>query len=258
MQLAELVEHGSSRSIEIVDVGGDILAEGHEPTLRSPLADALTLAATTNHHIPVRAIVVGPGVDGELDAATMGDRLRATGATFKYALSEGDAELVAPSLEWHPSEATILALAAARGVRGQVEIHTEGQIVELTAASAEVYSVDHADALAASTAAKAVLDSTSLAHAEDSLRDAIGFTELDFERSKAERRRDRRGNDTLEAAIERVRTYLQDAATRGVTYVTFRRLAEVGGLTALQVPALRRILIGEEPQCLVAALWAVG
>jgi hypothetical protein len=43
--LEELVEHLAPESIDPLDMGGDILARGGEPTLKSPLADAVTLAA---------------------------------------------------------------------------------------------------------------------------------------------------------------------------------------------------------------------
>src|SRR4051794_8268878 len=44
-QLSELRDQLGVDNITIVDVGGDILAHGDEPTLRSPLADSLVLAA---------------------------------------------------------------------------------------------------------------------------------------------------------------------------------------------------------------------
>src|SRR4051794_6667449 len=47
-QLAELTNELGVDRVTIVDVGGDILAHGDEPTLRSPLADSLVLAATTD------------------------------------------------------------------------------------------------------------------------------------------------------------------------------------------------------------------
>ena len=44
-QLAELAEAVSADSVTLVDVGGDIIAQGNEPELLSPLADSMTLAA---------------------------------------------------------------------------------------------------------------------------------------------------------------------------------------------------------------------
>ncbi|GAB2806751.1 hypothetical protein GCM10027091_43760 [Streptomyces daliensis] len=74
-QLEELIAHLAPETIDLLDVGGDILARGDEPTLRSPLADALTLAACARLDAPVRLLVAGPGLDGELPPQQLRDRL---------------------------------------------------------------------------------------------------------------------------------------------------------------------------------------
>ncbi|WP_348541648.1 DUF1152 domain-containing protein [Streptomyces sp. MZ04] len=75
-QLNELIAHFTPESIDLLDVGGDILAHGDEPTLRSPLADALTLAACARAaKAAVRLLVAGPGLDGEVPADVLGPRL---------------------------------------------------------------------------------------------------------------------------------------------------------------------------------------
>lgn len=50
--------------VVVLDVGGDILAEGHEENLWSPLADAISLAAAS-YYDSITA-VLAPGADGEL------------------------------------------------------------------------------------------------------------------------------------------------------------------------------------------------
>ena len=52
--------------ILILDVGGDILAQGSEPGLRSPLADAMTLATVAQIKIPQAIGIFGLNSDGEL------------------------------------------------------------------------------------------------------------------------------------------------------------------------------------------------
>jgi hypothetical protein len=47
-QLRELVRLLDADRVAVVDVGGDILARGDEPTLRSPVADFLVLAASAD------------------------------------------------------------------------------------------------------------------------------------------------------------------------------------------------------------------
>lgn len=259
-QLAELVEHGSHDAIELVDVGGDILAEGHEPTLRSPLADALALAGAADQDVPAYITVAGPGVDGELDPVVMSERLRLTDAVCTHRLSEEDAQLVAHTLSWHPSEATTLALAAAQGVRGRVEIRAQGQIVDLTQSSSKLYRCNHADVLRQNSVAKAVMPSATLSDAERRLSAAIGFTELAYERSRATMRTQSSADSAfdLTTALPRVRKYLADAAVRGITHVTFRRLAEIGQASADDMATLRHALISESPEQCVAELWAVA
>ena len=258
LQLAELVEHGSHDQVDVVDVGGDILAEGHEPKLSSPLADALALAATTRQGVTVQVNVAGPGLDGELDQPTMRERLRATNAVLVHRLSEQDAQLVASTLAWHPSEATTMTLAAACGVRGTVEIRTDGTVIELTDASANVFRVTLADVVRASGSAQAVMDSTSFELAEAQLRAAIGFTELDFERSKAAARAHHVAADQVNPALaaKRIHAYSADAKTRAVDYLTFRRLAEVAELTAAQADAMRRTLFADDSDRCRFGLWA--
>jgi hypothetical protein len=65
-QLVQLIETLSFESAVLVDVGGDILATGVEAELRSPLADALSLAALADFPVPVDIAVAGLGLDGEL------------------------------------------------------------------------------------------------------------------------------------------------------------------------------------------------
>jgi hypothetical protein len=63
-QLSELARLLDQRTVTIVDVGGDILAHGDEPALRSPLADCLVLAATTaldNVQVLVTGWLMGRG-----------------------------------------------------------------------------------------------------------------------------------------------------------------------------------------------------
>ena len=65
-QLNELIDLYQPTHVDVVDVGGDALATGHEPGLRSPLADALALAACARIRVQTHLLVAGPGLDGEL------------------------------------------------------------------------------------------------------------------------------------------------------------------------------------------------
>ena len=65
-QLAELAQAVGADSVTLVDVGGDIIAQGDEPELLSPLADSMTLAALDGLPVPGRVVIAGAGLDGEL------------------------------------------------------------------------------------------------------------------------------------------------------------------------------------------------
>ena len=64
--LEEVREAGYSHLMAL-DVGGDVLARGWEPSLWSPLADAVSVAAVS-HFSDSSVAVLAPGADGELPA----------------------------------------------------------------------------------------------------------------------------------------------------------------------------------------------
>jgi len=244
--------------IEIVDVGGDALAAGHEPGLSSPLADALALAGCSDQRVPVEVRVIGAGLDGELPASTVLDYVRLLGGTRAQRLSADEATTIMPVLDWHPSEATALTAAAALGLRGTVEIREHGHVVDLADTSPDVFAVDHARLLAHSATATALIHTRTLDEAELAVRSICGRSELDHERSKAERRRSSTTPaPQLDDLVATVYRYSADAQRRGIDYLTFRRLAEVAGLTAKDATRLRQRLIAEQPERYVPPLWSI-
>jgi hypothetical protein len=110
--------------VVIVDVGGDVLAEGNEPSLISPLCDAICLAATPalSAQVDVVGVVVGAGCDGELTldelsgrlglVATAGDGLEALN------LSRSAVDTVAEVVAEVETEASRFMLECARGATG--------------------------------------------------------------------------------------------------------------------------------------------
>jgi hypothetical protein len=89
-------------------------------------------------------------------------------------------------LDRHPSEATVLVVAAALGFDGTVEIRDPGTQLALGPAGAVVWSLPAATAVKA-TLAESLCDTTSLADAEDELIERLGWTELGYERAKTRR-----------------------------------------------------------------------
>ncbi|MEV0120627.1 DUF1152 domain-containing protein [Streptomyces sp. NPDC050703] len=253
-QLEELVAHLTPESVDLLDVGGDILARGDEPTLKSPLADALTLAACCRVEVPVRLLVAGPGLDGELPA----DSLRPLLGPVVHTFTAEDVVPVSSILEWHPSEATGMLAATARGVRGTCEIRDAGLPVPLTHASPRLHEVDPHEALSRNALARALMATTTMGEAEARSREVCGFSEIDYERDKATRTQEQPPVALdAEAVLRRLDQFESGARARGITHTTFRHLTEVLNLNGTQRGALRQLLLSRRPEQYAAPLWRI-
>ncbi|MFE0136470.1 DUF1152 domain-containing protein [Streptomyces sp. NPDC059037] len=226
-QLNELIAHFTPETIDLLDVGGDILAHGNEPTLRSPLADALTLAACARTEAPVRLLVAGPGLDGELPTDILRPRL----GPLLTTLTPAHAKTISSVLRWHPSEAAALLAATAQGARGLCEVRDAGLLVPLTDDGPTIHQVDLPTALADNRLAQALLDTTGLDEAEQRCRDICGTSEIDYERTKATRLLSIKATDADPTTLRtQLHQFEETALTRGATHATFRRVAEALGL----------------------------
>ncbi|MET8136522.1 DUF1152 domain-containing protein [Streptomyces sp. NPDC005251] len=253
-QLEELIEHLAPESIDLLDVGGDILAKGDEPTLRSPLGDALTLAACCQANAPVRLLIAGPGLDGELPAELLANRMGPAALT----LTTEHVEPISSVLEWHPSEATAMLAATARGVRGLCEVRDAGLPVPLTDEGPTVHEADLDEALTRNELARAILATETLTEAEQYSREVCGYSEIDYERTKAswlgsqqEQKLD------PEATLRQLDQFETKARDRGITHTTFRRITEALGLNGKQRQDLRALLLSSRPEQYSAPLWRV-
>lgn len=254
-QLKSLVDHVQPTSIDLLDVGGDILAHGDEPTLKSPLADALTLAACCQLTEPVRLLVAGPGLDGELPPEAVTSTL---GPVVRMLTAE-DTAAISGVLEWHPSEATGLLAATARGVRGTCEIRDAGLPVLLTDESPAVHEVDLDDALSRNRLARAIMSTADLDEAEAYSREVCGYSEIDYERNKTlwlnERQPTNLDPSTIRQHLDQFET---EVRARGVTHTTIRRITEALGLKGGQRDELRQLLIASRPEQYEAPLWRIA
>lgn len=175
-----------------LDVGGDSLAQGHEPGLRSPLADSIMLAAYAqleNRGYRTLWAVFGYGSDGELNVdeierafsqlAKAGAWLGTTSLTPKIAAELEEA------IKTVPTEASAIPVQCFYGAWGQSKIRTDQRTVKLTPLTALIFFMS-ASKLFQTLArpAQAVRHSSSLEEANDALH-AIGIkTELDLERER--------------------------------------------------------------------------
>ena len=253
-QLEELVQHLEPDTVDLLDVGGDILARGDEPTLRSPLADALTLAACCELNYPVRLLIAGPGLDGELPADALRDRLGPAALTF----TAEHTRPVSSVLEWHPSEATAMLAATARGARGLCDVRDAGPPVPLTDEGPVVYEADLDEALHRNQLARAILATENLHEVEQYSREICGFSEIDDERTKASWLGSQPAPKLdAEAVLHQLDEFEADARSRGITHTTFRRLAEAFGLSVNQRQDLRALLLSRRPGRYEAPLWCI-
>ncbi|RDI53894.1 hypothetical protein DFR68_10214 [Nocardia mexicana] len=257
--IAELIRCAATAfdatQVIVVDAGGDILAEGHEASLRTPLADSLALAAAVRSGMHTRVIVAGMGLDGELSGPELDLRLDKLGARQVSELTPRDAAPLADIWSWHPSEANALLAAAADGWRGRVETQRSA-VVSLTAAATYVYELE-AERLFEASLAAPLVSTTSLDEAEQLLRDRrSGRSELDVERRRAAGEQAEIRMPTAEV-LDVIDQYVDRAQNR-VDALTVRRVAEmVHAIEPSATEALRELLRRFRPSHFRPPLYAV-
>ena len=179
--------------VVFVDVGGDVLAHGHEAGLGSPLCDALMLAAAVRMQRAgenVLGAIFGPGCDGELTLPEVSSRLSDVAAAGGLAGARGLTPPVADRLdaaiEHVHTEASASAVKGFRGAHGLHEIRGGRRRLELNPAVALTVYFDVEIAYEASAPlAQAVIDAADLDEANAILRGMGVRTELDWETERA-------------------------------------------------------------------------
>jgi hypothetical protein len=176
--------------VVLLDVGGDVLAHGHEPGLASPLADAILLAAAPQMATPTIGIIFGIGCDGELTPTEVLERLeevRAAGGDLgDLPLPAAALNVVEGALAHVTTEASAMAVRCARGETGTVPIRGGRRSVPLTADGGRLVCFDPLIAIgSAARLAAAVADAPSLEGAQAILTGLGVRTELDYEREAA-------------------------------------------------------------------------
>jgi hypothetical protein len=179
--------------IVFIDVGGDVIARGDERGLRSPLCDAVMLAAAAELRrsgTPVLAGVFGIGCDAELTPdevlARLAEIAAAGGLWGARGLTDAVARRLEDAMRLVPTEASAQAVRAFRGGSGPARIRAGMSTVELTTTAAVTFYLDVERTItAAGGLARAVADATDLEQANDALTRLGVRTELDLERELA-------------------------------------------------------------------------
>ena len=172
------------------DSGGDALAAGDEPGLRSPLADAVCLAALTDLDTESVLGVFGYGSDGELSVDELDDGVaRAAsrgGLLGSWGLTPRVVAEMESVMEHVTTEASRLPVEAAKGGLGERSIRGGTRSVRLTSASTVTFYLDPDAAAATSDPVAKVRDAGDLEAAHEALSAAGYRTELGYERDRAD------------------------------------------------------------------------
>jgi hypothetical protein len=176
-----------------VDVGGDVLGEGSEPGLASPLCDALMLAAAARlDALGVRALgaVFGPCCDGELTPEELLGQLAwlaaDQGVVGVDAITPEMADELERAVREVPTEASAQAVRCARGEVGIATIRAGRRTVPLSPLGATTVYFDADRAVnGVARLARMVMEARDLDHAHELLSAAGVRTELDYERERS-------------------------------------------------------------------------
>jgi hypothetical protein len=174
-----------------IDVGGDSLADGREPGLRSPLADSIMLAAWVELERRGRRTiwgVFGYGSDGELTVDEIEGALTqvagAEGFLGTWSLTPKIAAELEQVVKTVPTEASAVPLQCFRGASGTKKIRGGSRTLKMTPLTALTFFMSPTRLYETlSRPAQAVRQSASLEEANDALHAIDIRTELDFERS---------------------------------------------------------------------------
>ncbi|KXB08128.1 hypothetical protein AKJ55_01430 [candidate division MSBL1 archaeon SCGC-AAA382M17] len=170
------------------DVGGDVLARGNEEGLHSMLADSMVLAALPNLKVPAILGVLGFGADGELKQDQLFENFSEIASGGGYLGARGlvpeDLELLDEAVSKTKTEASALAVRAARGEIGEIDIRGGYRKVELSPVSSVTFFFDPEVVVEKiSSVAKELEKTKSLDEAHDILEKKGVPSELSFERN---------------------------------------------------------------------------
>ncbi|MEZ0393896.1 MAG: DUF1152 domain-containing protein [Desulfurococcaceae archaeon] len=180
----ELMSWWGAEAVVGVDVGGDVLAEGHEEDLWSPLADFVGLAALSQVKSSFLA-VHSLGSDGELSQRYLLERISkvasAGGLLGGRVMNANDAASLRKILEHVRSEASRISLLAFEGFYGEVPMRMGSRSAEVSPLSIVTFVLDPRSVISAGTSAELLRSTTSLEEARTKLNEAGIYTELDLE-----------------------------------------------------------------------------
>ncbi len=192
--LAQAIEHFGCDLTVFIDVGGDVLAQGEEPGLRSPLCDAVMLSAAARlarDGYPVLVAVFGIGCDAELTPdevlALLAKVAEGGGVLGARGLTDAVARRLEGAIAVVPTEASAQAVRAFRGASGLTSIRGGARALQLSLLAALTVYLDVEVTLrTVGRLALAVTEADDLEEANEALHRLGVRTELDLERAAAQ------------------------------------------------------------------------
>ncbi|WP_049972590.1 DUF1152 domain-containing protein [Haladaptatus cibarius] len=174
------------------DAGGDVLAAGDEPGIKSPLTDAVMLSALTQLDTNSCLGVYGYGSDGELTheeiAAGITRASKRNGLLGSWGLTPRIIDEMNELLEMVTTEASRLPVEVAQGKLKETMIRDGDRSVKLTPASTVTFYLDPTVVSATSDLSDCVSDTESFESAQNALVQAGYKTELSYEQQFATNR----------------------------------------------------------------------
>ncbi|RLG79401.1 MAG: hypothetical protein DRO10_00195 [Thermoprotei archaeon] len=184
--LKEVTDSGY-RHVMALDVGGDILAEGHEEWLWSPLTDALTLAAVADLDSSVG--VLAPGADGELPAWYVLERIEEAAELGGYLGSIGlwrdHVRIYEEILPHTKTEAGLIPYKALKGEMRKNHIREGSREVDINPTSPIIYILTTQATLKLNKLANQLKNTETLQQANQTAHKLQIPTELDLEKEIA-------------------------------------------------------------------------
>jgi len=182
--MKEFMEENEIGMLLGVDAGGDSLAVGYESGLRSPLADAISVALLKE--LDGIVAVAGIGSDGELKfeelMLNMAEILKMGGFLGCSSLTEDDCREMVEMCNYVVTEASKIPIMAYSGELGLKRIR-KGRTVLITPISALIFYFKARSVFEINEAAKLVTNCESIGEANAVLNKNGITTELDYERS---------------------------------------------------------------------------
>lgn len=166
-----------------VDVGGDVLAEGHEPGLRSPVIDSIGLIVLDKTRVDSCLGMFGYGTDGELTLDEIESNIARIsskdGLLGAWGLTRETRDELRDLVEVVDTEASRLPVEAASGALGMREIRQGELSLELKIPSTITFYFPPGIVADMSGPADFVRGSQSLTEATEAIREAGSMTEFD-------------------------------------------------------------------------------